>query len=107
VYGKIHPPSGTHEIETTARLLAILLDSGPAVINENQERFENTGKAACVSTDIACVTDAEDYYATAPRQDHRGHCAGRSACCERPNARVSLCGGCLVMASQNVTHGHD
>jgi hypothetical protein len=33
------------EIETTARLLAILLDSGRAVINENQERFENAGKA--------------------------------------------------------------
>ncbi|MGH7232805.1 MAG: Tll0287-like domain-containing protein [Nitrospiraceae bacterium] len=29
------------EIETTARLLAILLDSGRAVINENQERFDD------------------------------------------------------------------
>jgi hypothetical protein len=36
------------EIETTARLLAILFDSGRAVINENQERLDlpkNEGKA--------------------------------------------------------------
>src|SRR5262245_14323672 len=36
------------EVETTARLLAILFDSGRAVINENQERFDlpkKVGKA--------------------------------------------------------------
>jgi general secretion pathway protein A len=31
------------DIETTARLLAVLLDSGRAVINENQERFSGKG----------------------------------------------------------------
>lgn len=34
------------EAETTARLLAVLLDSGRAVINENQERFDDLEKAA-------------------------------------------------------------